>query len=149
MRVKLWVTLATNTSTYVPESGGFFAGLDTNASVNDDASNVTVGGTEPTSSNGYARQSFTWNTSVATPALDAAAIVLNVAAISWTSSGGGFSTAATTLKVVPIWNTSTLATITEAAFVGRCVMATPRAVDVTGITLTIAIGGLQMGMISN
>jgi hypothetical protein len=124
-----------------------FAGLDTTAVVSDDASGIVAGTTEPSSSNGYARQSISW-TAPPLPAADAAAIAANSGAISWTSSGGGFSTGATTLKSVTLWNTSTLATVTEAAFLGRAPIAVPQAVNAAGITLTIAIGGLSMGCIS-
>lgn len=122
------------------------AGLDTNTSVNDDGSNVTAGTTEPSSTGSYARQAITWATPAA-GALDATVPALNSVAISWTSSAA-FSTGATTLKTVTIWNTATLATVTEAAFVGRAVIAVPQAVNASGITLTIAISGLSMGFIS-
>ena len=125
-----------------------YAGLDTNTTVADDGSNVTAGSTEPSSSNGYARVAITtWNT-ISTPSNDAAAQATNSTTLSWTSVTGGFNTGATTLKSVTLWNTSTLATTTAAAFEGRAPMATPRAVDVAGITLTIASGGLVMGLIS-
>lgn len=124
-----------------------FAGLDTTAAVSDDASGITAGTTEPTSANGYARQSISW-TAPPLPAADASCLAQNSASISWTSSGGAFSTAATTLKSVTLWNTSTLATVTEAAFLGRAPISVPQAVNAAGITLTIAIGGLTMGCIS-
>jgi len=125
-----------------------YAGLDTNTTVADDASNVTASGTEPSSSNGYARVAVTtWNT-ISTPSNDAAAQATNSTTLSWTSSVGGFSTGATTLKSVTLWNSSTLANVSATYFEGRAPMATPRAVDVVGITLTIASGGLVMGLIS-
>lgn len=124
----------------------FFAGLDTNTSVNDDASNVTASTTEPSSTGSYARQAITWATPAA-GSLDATVPALNSVAISWTSSAA-FSTGATTLKTVTIWNTATLATTTEAAFCGRAAIAVPQAVNAASITLTIAISGLSMGLIS-
>jgi hypothetical protein len=134
-----------NTGTAVTS---MFAGLDTNASVNDDMGNVVAGTTEPTSSNGYARNAVTWATPAA-GALDAAVNALNSIALTWTSSGGAFSTGGTTLKVLTLWNTSTLATTTEAAGCGRATITTPQAVNASGITLTIAISGLSMGCISS
>lgn len=123
-----------------------FAGLDTSASVNDDASNVTASGTEPSSSNGYARVAITW-ADPALPANDAACNALNSNSLAWTSSGGGFSTGATTLKSVTIWRVSTLANVAEADFLGRAPLATPFAVSATGITITIAASALVMGSI--
>ena len=137
---------ATNTSGTSFTS--FFAGLDTNTTVNDDASNVAASTTEPTSTGSYARQgSFVWATPTAPGSLDVSCPALNNASISWTSTGA-FSTTSTTLKVVTIWNTSTLATTTEAAFCGRAQIAVPQAVNASGITLTIAASGLAMGFVS-
>lgn len=125
-----------------------FAGLDTNTTVADDGSNVVAGTTEPTSANGYGRQTIsTWNT-IAQPANDAAAQATNSTVLNFTSSGGAFSTGATTLKSVTLWNTATLATTTNAAFEGRAAIAVPQAVNGAGITLTFASGGLVMGLIS-
>lgn len=139
--MQTWATAGTGSS----ES--MFAGLDTNTSVNDDASNVTAGTTEPSSSNGYSRPAITWG-SATNGSLDAAVTVANSASISWTSSGGAFSTGATTLKVLTIWNTATLASANDAAFCGRATIAVPQAVNAAGITLTVAIGGLVMGLTS-
>lgn len=122
-----------------------FAGLCTTNPL-DDASGVTASGTEPSSTGGYARQAITW-TAPPLPANDAAAVAANSAAISWTSSAA-FSTGATTLTHVSLWNTSTLATVTAAAFLGRAAISVPQAVNASGITLTIAIAGLTMNCIS-
>lgn len=125
-----------------------FGGLDTNTAVADDASNVVAGTTEPTSSNGYARFSITaWNAST-TPSANAAATTSNSTPMTWTSSGGGFSTGATTLKSITLWTTATLATVTLAAFEGWAPIAVPQAVNATGITLTVANGGMVLGLIS-
>jgi len=139
-KMQQWAVLGTGTF----ES--MFAGLDTNTSVNDDGSNVTAGTTEPSSTGGYARQAISWATP-ASGALDATVPALNSVAISWTSSAA-WSTAATTLKVLTIWNTATLSPTTEATFVGRAAIAVPQAVNASGITLTVAISGLSMGFIS-
>lgn len=123
-----------------------FAGLCTTNPL-DDGSGVTVGGTEPSSTGSYARQAITWNT-ISSPSLDAAANATNNGAISWTSTAA-FSTGATTLTHVSIWNTSTLATVTETAFLGRAAISVPQAVNAAGITLTMATTtGLVMGCIS-
>jgi hypothetical protein len=123
-----------------------FAGLCT-ANPGDDASGVTVGGTEPSSTGGYARQAITW-TAPTQPSADASCNAVNSAGISWTSSAA-FSTGATNLTHVSIWNTSTLATITETAFLGRAAISVPQAVNAAGITLTMAATtGLVMGCIS-
>jgi hypothetical protein len=117
-----------------------FASLST-ANPNDDGQSNA----EPTATNGYAAQAISW-TAPPLPTNDAAAIAANSAAISWTSSGGAFSTGATNLTHVGIWNHVT--TRTEAAFLGRAAIAVPQAVNAAGITLTIAIGALSMGCIS-
>lgn len=123
-----------------------FAGLCTTNPL-DDGSGVTVGGTEPSSTGGYARQAITW-TAPTQPALDASCVAANSGAITWGPSGAAWSTGATTLTHVIIYNTSTLATITETAFLGRAAISVPQAVNAASITLTIAIGGLTMGCIS-
>lgn len=123
-----------------------FAGLDTNTTVNDDGSNVTAGTTEPSSTGGYARQAISWAVPAA-GALDATVPALNSAAITWTSSAA-WSTGATTLKTLTIWNSSTLSNVAESFFVGRAAIAAPQAVNAASITLTVAIGGLSMGFVS-
>lgn len=117
-----------------------FASLST-ANPNDDGQSNA----EPTVTNGYAAQAISW-TAPPLPANDAAAVAGNSASISFTSSGGGFSTGATNLTHVGIWNHVT--TRTEAAFLGRAAISVPQAVAAAGITLTIAIGGLLMNTIS-
>ena len=113
----------------------------------DDGSGITPGTTEPSQTNGYVRNGVTWATP-ATGSLDATVPALNSVAISWTSVTSNWSTAANTLQLVTLWNTATVATVTEAAFLGRANIAVPQAVNAAGITLTIAIGGLSMGFIS-
>lgn len=143
-KMQQWAVLATGTSE--GGAGTLFAGLDTNTSVNDDGSNVTAGTTEPSTTGTYARQAITWATP-ASGALDATVPALNSVALSWTSTAA-WSTGATTLKTVTIWNTGTLASVAEANFNGRASIAVPQAVNASGITLTIAISGLSMGFIS-
>jgi hypothetical protein len=137
-----------NTGTSAAASSGvIYAGLDRNSGpVGDDASGITAGTTEPSSTGSYARQAITWATPVQ-GAADATVPALNSVAISWTSSAA-YSTAANTLGLVTLWNTATLATVAEANFYGRAVIAVPQAVNASGITLTIAISGLSMGFIS-
>lgn len=140
-----WVTNQTPGTT----PSAWFAGLSiqTSNAGPDDGSGITPGTTEPSSSNGYTRPAITWAQPVS-GANDATVPALNSATISWTSSGGAFSTAANNLNLVTIWDTATLATVAEANFYGRANIAVPQAVNASGITLTIAIGGLSMGFIS-
>jgi hypothetical protein len=135
--------LVTNTT---PASyTAWFAGLCTTNPL-DDGSGNTVATTEPSATGSYARQAITWSTP-ATGALDASVPALNSASISWTSTAA-FSTGATNLTHVAVWNTATLATVTEAAYLGRAAITTPQAVNAAGITLTIAISGLTFNLIS-
>jgi hypothetical protein len=117
-----------------------FASLSTANPGDDGQSNA-----EPTSTGGYAAQSISWS-AISTPSNDASAIAQNSVAISWGPSSAAYSTGATNLTYVGIWNN--VSTRTEAAFLGRAQIAVPQAVNSAGITLTIAIGGLQMGCIS-
>jgi hypothetical protein len=129
-------------------TGTIKAGLSTQTSNAgpDDGSGITPGTQEPSSTGSYARQPINWATP-ATGSLDATVPALNSGSISWTSTAA-FSTGATTLQIVTLWNTTTLATVTEAAFLGRANIAVPQAVNASGITLTIAASGLSMGFIS-
>lgn len=117
-----------------------FASLST-ANPNDDGQSNA----EPTSTGGYAAQSISW-TAPTQPANDASCVASNSVAISWGPSGAAWSTGATNLTHVGIWNNVT--TRTETAFLGRAAIAVPQAVNAAGVTLTIAIGGLVMGCIS-
>ena len=117
-----------------------FASLSTANPGDDGQSNA-----EPTSTGSYAAQAITWNT-ISTPSNDAAAVASNSATISWTSTAA-FSTGATVLSHVGIWNSSS--TRTEAAFLGRAsITGGGFAVNASGITLSIAASGLTMNCIS-
>lgn len=136
----------TNVNQSASPETAWFAGLST-ANPNDDGQSNA----EPTSSNGYARQAITWNTLTVYTSItaDQASNATNSAGISWTSSGGGFSTGATNLTHVSIWNASSLASTAETAYLGRAAIAVPQAVAASGITLTLAANtGLTMGCIS-
>lgn len=124
-----------------------FAALCTANPLDDGSANVPAATIEPTSTGSYARQAITWNSTVSTPSNDASAQLVNSGSISWTSTAA-FSTGATALSFIAIYNTSTLATVAEANFQGRASITVPQAVNASGITLTIASGGLVMGMIS-
>lgn len=143
-----WVTNQTPGTT----PSAWFAGLSiqTLNAGPDDGSGITPGTTEPSNTNGYVRANIGTSgwTQPVLAGLDASVPALNAGALSWISSGGGFSTAANALNIVTIWDTATVATVTEAAFYGRANIAVPQAVNAAGITLTIAIGGLSMGFIS-
>lgn len=133
---------ATNTSPTAATT--IYAGLDTQTAVPDDAATIA----EPTSSNGYQRVTITtWNSS-STPSANAAATTSNNTVLNWTSSGGGFSTGATTLKSITLWNSNVLSNVALSFFEGWAPIAVPQAVNATGITLTVANGGLVMGLIS-
>jgi len=117
--------------------------------LDDGSANATPGTTEPgIGTNGYSRQTLTWNATVSTPSNDAAAINQNTGAITFTSSGGAFTTAANALNYVFLYLSSATSSTTEANYIGRAVIAVPQAVNAAGITLTIASGGLTMSMVS-
>lgn len=141
IRQKLQAIIQVNSGTYTAEAG-YFASLSTIASVNDDGQNsATPGTTEPTATNGYARQAFTW-VAPTLPTNDSPAVISNTAGIAFTSTGGGFSTGATLLQSLIVYNVSTLATVTEAVFVMRAPLSTPVAVNATGITVSIAASAM-------
>jgi hypothetical protein len=118
-----------------------FASLSTTL-IGDDASSNG----EPTAgTGGYAAQSISW-TAPTQPAADASCIAANSNTITFGPSSAAYSTGATTLQSVGIWNHVT--TRTETAFLGRATIAVPQAVNAAGITLTIAAAGLSMGCIS-
>jgi hypothetical protein len=118
-----------------------FASLSTALLADDGQNNA-----EPAAgTGGYAAQAVSW-TAPPLPALDASALAQNSGALTWGPSSAAYSTGATPLQSMGIWNHVT--TRTEAAFLGRATIAVPQAVAAAGITLTCAIGGLTMGMIS-
>jgi hypothetical protein len=119
-----------------------FASLST-ANPNDDGQSNA----EPTVANGYAAQAITWTAPVQ-PSNDAAAQAVNNAAINFGPSTAAFSTGASALSHVGIWNSST--TRTETAFLGRSAVAGGGfAVNAAGITYTLpASTGIVMGIIS-
>lgn len=126
----------------------WFAGLCTTNPL-DDGSGVTVGGTEPSSTGSYARQTVAWTTLTAYTSVtnDTASIASNSGALTWTSTAA-FSTGATALSHILLNTSSTLATVAETSYLGRAAITVPQAVNAAGITLTCAIGALQMGCIS-
>lgn len=117
--------------------------------LDDGSANATPGTTEPTftTPGAYARQTLTWNITVATPSNDAAAVNQNTGAITWTSTAA-YSTAANALNYVFLYLTAATTSTTEANYIGRAAITVPQAVNAAGITLTIASGALVMGMIS-
>lgn len=107
---------------------------------------------EPSATGGYAAQAISW-AAVATPALDGSAIAQNSVAFSFGNgspasgpSSAAYSTGATALTHIGVWNA--LSTRTEAAFLARAAIAVPQAVNSAGVTLTCAINGLQLGLVS-
>lgn len=139
-----WVTNQTPGT----QPSAWFAGFSTQSTNagTDDGSGITPGTQEPSSTGSYARQAITWAQPVS-GSLDATVPALNTGSISWTSTAA-YSTGATALNIITIWDTSTLATVAEANYYGRANIAVPQAVNASGITLTIASSGLSMGFIS-
>lgn len=116
--------------------------------LDDGSLNGTPGTTEPTFGTGaYARQTLTWNATVATPSNDASAVNQNTGAVAWTSTAA-YTTGANALNYVFLYLTAATTSTTEANYIGRASITTAQAVNAAGITLTIASGGLTMGMIS-
>jgi hypothetical protein len=114
------------------------------ATIADDASGLA----EPTAgTGGYAAQQISaaggagWTTPP-TPTAGQPAVLANANTISWgPSTGTGWSTGATTLPVVGIFNHVT--TRSEAVFIGAMGVTVPRAVNAAGITLESLAGDLQ------
>lgn len=100
---------------------------------------------EPTSTGSYAAKAITWS-SVSLPSNDAAAVLENSATVSWTSTAA-WSTGATTLPYIGVFNHVT--TRTESGnFFGVLDVAVPRAVNASGVTLESAAGDLQFTFIN-
>jgi len=113
-----------------------YAGFKT-ASPGDDG----TGGTEPTiGTGGYARQSITWST-VATPALNAAAILQNANELTWGPSSDAWSTGATPLTHMEVRDSTTATT--EASFFGGGALAVSRQVNAAGVTLVSAVAAVK------
>src|SRR3990172_834899 len=75
-----------------------FASLST-ALLNDDGQNNA----EPTGTGGYAAQAITW-TAPPLPGLDASALAQNSNTLTWGPSGAAYSTGATALQSMGVWN---------------------------------------------
>lgn len=117
----------------------------------DKAANAAA--TEPTSGTGaYARAqvnavggaSPAWNTIPAPAAAGDPAILANLNAVAFAASSAAWSTGATNLTYFAVWTSSTLQT--AAAFLGRAQLSTPQNVNAAGVTLSFAIGALQISM---
>jgi hypothetical protein len=110
------------------------------------------GGGEPTATGSYARVQVLaagWNGLTNTPpppANDAASIIDNVGIVNFPASSAAWSTGATNLTHVGIWDSSSATA--EANFIGRVALTTPQAVNAAGITLSIAAGALDITGIS-
>jgi len=116
-----------------------FAAFST-AVINDDASGLA----EPTAgTGGYAAQAVTWTTPP-TPTAGQPAVLANAATITWGPSSAAWSTGATTLPVIGIFNHVT--TRTEAVFLGAMGVSVARAVNAAGVTLESLAGDLQFTM---
>jgi hypothetical protein len=120
-----------------------FACFSTSA-ITDDG---TISGEPTAGTGGYAAQSISaaggggWTTPP-TPTAGLAAVLGNANTISWgPSTGTGWSTGATTLPAIGVYNHVT--TRSEALFLGALGVTTPRAVAAAGITLESLAGDLQ------
>lgn len=113
----------------------WYAALST-AVIADDASGLA----EPTSTGGYTPPNLTWTTPP-TPTAGNPAVLANSATQNWGASSAAWSTGATTLPVVGIFNNIT--TRTEAVFIGAMGVSVARAVNAAGITLESQAGDLQ------
>jgi hypothetical protein len=110
------------------------------------------GGGEPTSTGGYARVQVLasgWNALSNTPpppSNDAASSITNNGVINFPTSSAAWSTGATNLTHIGVWDSSTLTA--EANFIGRVALTTPQAVNAANITISIANTALAMTGIS-
>jgi hypothetical protein len=122
-----------------------FAAFST-AVINDDGSGLA----EPTAgTGGYAAQQISaaggagWTTPP-TPTAGQPAVLANANTITWGPSSAAWSTLATTLPVIGIFNHVT--TRSEATFIGAMGVAVARAVNAAGVTLESLAGDLQFTM---
>lgn len=103
-------------------------------------------------SSGYLRQQITggspvWTiTAYTSLTVDTASSVGNNNALSFGPSAGAGANWGT-IQTIGLWTASGTG-ITEATYLGRATLAASQAVAVAGITLTVAINALQMGIIS-
>jgi hypothetical protein len=145
-------TITNNSPTTTPTT--WWAALHVGASLtagnpDDDGQSVTEV-TQTTS--GYTRQQITggtptWTITVYTSVtVDTATVVGNNNALSFGPSTGA-NAAWGTVQTIGLWNTSGTG-ITEATYYGRAIVAVPQIVSGAGVTLTVAINGIQMGIIS-
>lgn len=142
VRVQMTQFATGQTTTYA--SNPVRAALCT-ANPGDDGQTNAAGAVEPTATGGYARQTITW-ASTATPANDASALTKH-SSISFGASAAAWSTGATTLSFVALYDAAGL--FTELTYFGRAAIATPPAVASAGITITIATDAIQMGLITS
>lgn len=116
-----------------------FAAFST-AVINDDASGLA----EPTAgTGGYAAEAITWTTPP-TPTAGQPAVLANSNVINWGPSSAAWSTGATPLPYIGVFNHVT--TRSEAVFLGAMAVAVPRVVDAAGIELESIAGDLQFTM---
>lgn len=106
------------------------------ATIGDDASGLA----EPSGTGGYAAQAIAW-TSPPTPTAGNPAVLANSNTITWGPSSAAWSTGATTLPVVGVFDHATARS--EAVFMGAMGVAVPRAVNASGVELESAPGDLQ------
>lgn len=95
---------------------------------------------EPTSTGGYTPPTIAW-TSPPLPTAGQPVVLANSGTLNWGASSAAWSTGATTLPVVGVYDHAT--TRTEAVFLGAMGVSVPRAVNAAGITLESLAGDLQ------
>jgi len=119
-------------------SGTTYAGLSTVNPGDDGQSRV-----EPAfGTGGYARVAVSWSAVSAPGALDAAVELVNSALITFGASGTAYSTGATQLAWLTLWNHAT--NTAEANFLGRFPLNTPNAISADGASIAIAAGQLKV-----
>lgn len=135
MRVEILKYVANQTPAASPTT--ISVGFST-ANPGDDAATIA----EPTiGTGGYARQAVTW-TAVATPTAGSPAVLQNSAVVTWGPSSAAWSTGATPLSFLVYWTAST--GVTESLLVAFGSVSAPPQVNAAGVTLTAAIGALQI-----
>lgn len=133
MRVECLKYVANDTPAASPTV--WYAALST-AAIADDASGLA----EPSATGNYTPPNLAW-TSPPTPTAGQPAVLANSGTVNWGVSSAAWSTGATTLPYIGVFNHAT--TRTEAVFIGAMDVAVPRAVNASGVTLESVAADLQ------
>jgi hypothetical protein len=106
------------------------------ATIADDGTGIA----EPSGTGSYAAEQINWTTPP-TPTAGQPAVLANSNTITWGPSSAAWSTGATTLPVIGVYDH--LTTRSEAVFAGAMAVAVPRAVNAAGVELESVPGDLQ------